>query len=58
MNKNRNASNTEIILNTNKVKFNLDKLIICSAVGYEINANLSFNFAFYNKLNLDYMRKS
>ena len=57
MNKNKNTKNIEIILHTNKASFILDKLSICSAVGYEININLKFHLVFYNKLNLDYMRK-
>ena len=57
MNKDRNTSNMQIILNTNNEKFILDKLSICSAAGYEININLSVHLDFYNKLNLDYMRK-
>ena len=38
---NKNTNNIEI---TNKALFILDKLSICSAVGYEINSNLSFHF--------------
>ena len=57
MNKNRNTNNIEIILNTNKAQFILDELSICSAVGNEININLSSHLYFQNKLNLDYMKK-
>ena len=44
MNKNRITNNIEIVSNTNKAELILDKLSICSAVGYEINVNLSFHF--------------
>ena len=57
MNQDRNTSIMQIILNTNNENFILDKLSICSAVEYEININSSVHLYFYNKLNLDYMRK-
>ena len=47
MNKNRNTNNIYIILNTNKAQFIVDKLSICTAVGYEINLNLDFIFCIF-----------
>ena len=58
MNKSRNTNKIEIILNANKAQFILDKLSICSAVGHEININLSFHLYFYNKLNLDCIKNT